>query len=127
MLLKYIVVLELLVSVAFFGLLDASTTTVPKERAPGVRLIWEPLISGATVRPNEVAFVKLPDWPRMVTITPPAVAESVAVRVRVLVEVVGFGEKTADTPLGRPVAESVTPLLKPFCWFTVTLVETLLP
>jgi hypothetical protein len=127
MLLKYTVVLELLVNVAFFAALDASTTTVPKARDPGVRLRSAPLTLGATVRLNVVAFVKLPDVPTMVTMTVPAVADPVADRVSVLLEVVGFGLNPYVTPLGKPVTDSVTLPVKPFCWFTVTVVVTLLP
>ena len=127
MLLKYIVAFELLVRVAFLAALDASTTTVPNERELGVRLMSAPLICGATVRLNVVAFVKLPDVPRMVTTSVPAVAEPVADRVSVLVEVAGFGVKVAVTPLGKPVADSMTLPLKPFCEFTVTVVVALLP
>jgi len=104
MLLKYIVVLELLVSVAFFAALDASTTTVPNARAVGDTLM--PLTCGSTVRLTYAVRVKLPDTPVMVTVAVPKVAEPVAVRVSVLVVVVGFGLNAAVTPFGRPEADS---------------------
>ena len=127
MLLKYIVPLELLVTVAFFAALDASTTTEPNDIDVGVRPMSVPGICGATVRLNEVAFVKPPDVPRIVTMTVPAVAVPVADKVSVLPEVVGFGLNDAVTPLGKPVTESVTLPVKPFCWFTATEVVMLLP
>jgi len=121
------VALPLLLSVAFFALLVAVTTTVPKERAVGDRLMFAPSISGFTVSVNVVEFVKLPDTPVMVTGTVPVAAVALAVRVSVLVEVVGFGTNPVVTPLGRPEADSVTLPLKPPVSVTVMVLVTLLP
>ena len=54
----------------------------------------------------------------MVRLYGPTAAELLAVRVSVLAPVVGFGEKDAVTPLGRPDAESVTLPANPFRGFT---------
>jgi len=43
-----------------------------------------------------------------------------AVSVSTLDPVVGFGEKDAVTPLGRPDAERVTLPANPFCGYTET-------
>jgi len=50
----------------------------------------------------------------MVTLYCPRLAVLLAVSVSVLAPVVGFGEKDAVTPLGRPVAERVTLPVNPF-------------
>jgi len=50
----------------------------------------------------------------------PTTAELLAVRVSVLAPVVGFGEKDAVTPLGRPEAERATLPVNPFCGYTET-------
>ena len=50
----------------------------------------------------------------------PRLAELLAVRVTVLLPFVGFGEKDAVTPLGRPDAERVTLPVNPFNGFTET-------
>jgi hypothetical protein len=56
-----------------------------------------------------VFAVRLPEVPVIVTVVgPPAVAEPLAVSVRVLVPAVGFGLNPAVTPLGRPDAARVT-------------------
>ena len=51
-----------------------------------------------------VVSVKVSEVPVMVTVEVPFVALPAAVRVRVLVVVVGFGENCAETPFGRPGA-----------------------
>ena len=56
-----------------------------------------------------VVAVWLPEVPVMVTLYCPRLAELLAVNVSALLyPVVGFGEKDAVTPLGRPDAERVT-------------------
>src|SRR5215471_12504164 len=57
----------------------------------------------------------------------PVVAVLLAVKVSVLVPVVLVGLKLAETPEGRPDADSATLLLKPFCAFTVMVLVPLLP
>jgi hypothetical protein len=70
-----------------------------------------------------VVSVRLPEVPVIVTVTgPPTVAVPEAVRVSTLVlAVVGLGLKLAVTPLGSPVAASVTPPVNPFAGVTVTV------
>src|SRR6266851_5344241 len=67
-----------------------------------------------TVRVIVVVFVKLPDTPVTVTVTVPVVAVLLAVSVNVLLLAVLPGLNEAVTPLGRPVADKPTLLLKPF-------------
>ena len=74
-----------------------------------------------------VVFVKLPDVPVIVTGTVPVFAVLLAVNVKVLVAVAGFGLNDAVTPLGRPDADKLTPLLKPFCGVTVIVLVPLAP
>ena len=59
-------------------------------------------------------MVKLPDVPVMVTENVPMVAALLAVSVRVLAVLAGFGLKAAVTPLGNPDADKVTSPLNPF-------------
>jgi hypothetical protein len=62
---------------------------------------------------------RLPDLPMIVTETVPVVAVPLAVSVKVLVVVAGFGLNDAVTPLGRPDADKLTLPLNPFCGVTV--------
>jgi hypothetical protein len=66
-----------------------------------------------------VVAVWLPDLPVMVRLYCPRAAELLAVSVRVLlpVEEMGFGDKEAVTPLGRPEAERVTLPVNPYNGF----------
>ena len=63
----------------------------------------------------------------MVTVAVPVVAEPLAVRVSVLVVEAGLGLKAAVTPLGRPEADKLTVLLKPFCGVTVMVLVPAAP
>jgi len=72
-----------------------------------------------TVRRIVVVWLKVPDVdvPLIVTVNVPPAALLLAVNVTVLLVVGGFtviGLNDAVTPLGRPEADKVTPLLKPF-------------
>jgi hypothetical protein len=81
-----------------------------------------------TVSAIVAEWVKLPETPVMVTVAVPVVAVLLAVSVSVLVvAVAGLGLKDAMTPLGRPEAEKVTLLLKPFCGVTVIVLVPLAP
>jgi hypothetical protein len=74
-----------------------------------------------------VVGVKLPDVPVMITaVGPPVVAVPLAVSVRALVVVAGFGLNDAVTPPGRPEAAKFTLPVKPPVGFTV-IVLVLLP
>ncbi len=61
-----------------------------------------------------------PDVPVMVTVYCPSVAVLLAASVRVLLPVVGLGEKVPVTPLGSPEIEKFTLPVKPYCGFTYT-------
>jgi hypothetical protein len=65
--------------------------------------------------------------PVTVTVDVPVAAVALAVSVRALEEVAGFGLKEAVTPVGRPDAESVTFPPKPLIGVIVIVLEPLLP
>ena len=90
--------------------------------ADRVKFTW-----GVTVRETVMVFVKLPEVPVTVTVTVPRVAVPLAVRLNVLVAVVLPGLNDAVTPLGRPEADKVTLLLKPFCGITEMVLAALAP
>jgi hypothetical protein len=71
--------------------------------------------------------VKVADVAVMVTVAGPVVAVLLAVKVSVLVVVAGLVLKEAVTPLGRPEADRVTLLLKPFCGVMVTVLVPVAP
>ena len=79
------------------------------------------------MRETVVVFVKLPDVPVTVTVTDPIAAVLLAVSVNVLVLAVLLGLNDAVTPLGRPEAERLTLLLKPFSGLTVMVLAPLAP
>jgi hypothetical protein len=65
--------------------------------------------AGLTVSANVVLALNAPDVPVIVTVTgPPNVAAPDAVSVNTLEDVAGLVANEAVTPLGRPVAASVT-------------------
>jgi hypothetical protein len=75
-----------------------------------------------------VDAVSDPEVPVIVTVTgPPTVAELAAVSVSTLGPVAGLVPNDAVTPLGNPLAERVTPPLKPFAPVTVIVSVLLLP
>ena len=78
---------------------------------------------------SEIAavFVKLPEVPVTVTGTVPVAAVPLARRVKVLAPVVLPGLNDAVTPLGRPDADKLTLLLKPFWGVTVMVLAPLAP
>lgn len=85
-------------------------------------------VAANTVRVTVVEFVKLPHVPVIVTVALfTVVAVLVAVSVSVLEVVAGFGLKDAVTPLGRPDADKVTLLAKPFCGVTLIVLVPLAP
>jgi hypothetical protein len=63
----------------------------------------------------------------MATLYCPRLAELLAVSAMVLLPFVGFGEKDAVTPLGRPEAERVTLPVNPFWGYTEALVVPEVP
>ena len=72
-------------------------------------------------------MVKLPEVPVMVTVNVPVAAAPLAVSVKVLKVLVLLGLNDAVTPLGRPDADKLTLLLKPFCGVTVMVLAPLAP
>jgi hypothetical protein len=74
-----------------------------------------------------VLLVKLPDAPVIVTVTVPVVAVLLAVSVNVLVPAVLVGLNDAVTPPGRPDADKLTLLLKPFSGVTVIVLVPVAP
>jgi hypothetical protein len=82
---------------------------------------------GFTVTETVAVWVKPPTVPVTVTVAVPVVAVFVAVSVMVLEPVAGFGVKDAVTPVGSPEADKLTPLVKPLCGVTVTLLVPLDP
>jgi hypothetical protein len=84
-------------------------------------------VTPRTVREITTVLVKLPEVPLMVTVTVPVVAVLLAVSVKVLEVLALLGLNDAVTPLGKPVAERLTVLLKPFCGVTVMVLVALAP
>ena len=85
---------------------------------PRLRLAAEIVKDGAAMVRAKVAVpVRAPDFPVIVTLYCPRLTELLAVSVSKLDPVVGFGEKDAVTPLGRPEAERVTLPVNPFMGF----------
>src|SRR5256885_1897553 len=81
-----------------------------------------------TVSESVVTLVKLPEVPVTVIVLVPSAALLLAVNVNVLVFVVaGLGLNAAVTPLGRPDADKLTALLKPFHGVITTSVLPLDP
>ena len=74
-----------------------------------------------------VVLAKPPQVPVIVSEAVPDVAVLLAVSVNVLVLVVLLGLKDAVTPVGRPEADKLTLLLKPFCRLTVTVLAPVAP
>ena len=72
-------------------------------------------------------FVKVLDEPVTVTVTVPVAAVLLDASVNVLVVAVLLGLNDAVTPLGRPDADKLTLLLKPFCGLTVMVLAPLVP
>jgi len=80
-----------------------------------------------TVSEIVVALDRLPAKPVTVTVTVPVAAVLLAVRVNVLVLAVLVGLNDAVTPFGKPDADRLTLLLKPFCGLTVMVLVPLAP
>lgn len=71
--------------------------------------------------------LRLPELPVIVTVVVPVVAVAPALRVSVLVLVARLTLYLAETPLGKPNAESVTLLENPFAGLIVIVLVVLLP
>ncbi len=83
--------------------------------------------NGLTVSVMVVVALRVPDVPVIATVVVPVGAASLAVSVRTLLEVAGFGLKAAVTPFGRPDADSVTFPVNPFTGVIVIVLVPLLP
>jgi len=112
-----------LVSVIVFTEALLPTMVRGKTSEVGDSFTFAPLMVMVTV----VVWLKLPDVPVIVITFEPAAADALAVRVNVLVEVVGFGLNAAVTPLGNPEAANVTLPLKPFEGTTAMVLVPLVP
>lgn len=77
------------------------------------------LAASVTVSARVVELVRLPEVPVIVTVTVPVVAVPLAVNVNVLDVLALAGLKEAVTPDGKPEADKLTTLLKPFRGATV--------
>ena len=75
----------------------------------------------------EAVLVNVLDVPVMVTLTTPMAAVLLAVNVNVLAFVALAGLNEAVTPAGRPDADRLTLLLKPFSGLTVIVLAPPLP
>ncbi len=80
-----------------------------------------------TVRAIVVEAVRLPDVPVTVTVEVPVADMLLAASVRTLEPTAGFVAKVAVTPLGSPVAASVTLPLNPLLPLTVMVSVALFP
>ena len=80
-----------------------------------------------TVSETVVLLLKVPDAPVTVTENVPGVAVLPAVSVRVLDAVAGFALNEAVTPAGKPEADKLTLLPKPFCGVTLIVLAPLAP
>jgi hypothetical protein len=63
----------------------------------------------------------------METLAFPGVAVLLVTSVNVVVPEAGFGEKDAVTPLGSPDAAKFTLPVNPYCGYTVSVAEAVLP
>ena len=125
--LMFRVPVPLLVTVTGFAALVAPSTTLPHASEVAESVTTGPPDAAVTVRPTVVVCVRLPDTPVIVTVDVPVAAEVLAVRVKVLVEVVGFVLNPEVTPLGRVEVDKVTLPVKPSTEVTVIVLVPLLP
>jgi hypothetical protein len=88
------------------AVLPCPMLTVPKPESVKVGV--------KTARVTVVVFVRLPDVPVMVNVLVAMLAELLAVNVRVLSPVVGFGENEPVTPAGNPETARLTLPEKPY-------------
>ncbi len=116
-----------LVTVTTFVVPVPPTAIFPHLSEVGVKVTVGPPWLDVTVRPTVVVWVMLPETPVTVTVEDPMAALALAVNVRLLVVVVGFGLNPAVTPEGRPDALRVTLPVKPSAGVTVMVVEAVLP
>jgi hypothetical protein len=82
-----------------------------------VRVVDVIACAAPTVSASGVVSIRVPEVPVIVTVASPVAAALLAVSVRVLEPLVGFGENDAVTPLGRPDAARLTLPVNPY-WGT---------
>jgi len=82
---------------------------------------------GTTVRETVVLCDNAPDAPVTVMVNVPSGAALLVVSVSVLALVVLPGLNAADTPMGRPEAERLTPPLNPFKGLTLMVLVPFAP
>ena len=83
--------------------------------------------AAVTVSETVVEAVNVPEVPLILTVVVPVAAALLAVNVSTLEPVAGLVPKLAVTPLGKPVAVSVTLPVKPFAGVTVTVSVAVVP
>ena len=83
--------------------------------------------AAVTVSERVVLCDNAPEVPVMFMVTVPRLAVVLAVRVSVLVVAVLVGLNAAVTPVGRPVAERLTPPVNPFSGLTVMVLAPFAP
>jgi hypothetical protein len=88
---------------------------------------WSVKDGARTCTGNVTVWVREPLVPVMVAFVVPSAVVLLAVSIRLLFPVVGFGLKDAVTPLGRPDTASFTLPVNPFSGFTPTLSMTDVP
>src|ERR1700743_1978 len=86
-------------------------------KAPGPEMVK---VGAYTPSARVAEADRLPEVPVMVKVLAPRAAPLLADRVRVVVFVVGLGEKLPATPLGKPVTVKFTFPLNPYAGDTLT-------
>ena len=86
---------------------------VPTVCAAGVEKLIDCALGACTVSAIVVDAVSAPEVPVTVTLASPVVAPLAAVRVNTCVPLTLPGANDAETPIGKPVAASVTAPVKP--------------
>ena len=109
---------------AYFALPVVDTVPTSRSYQPEGMLGFK---GGRIERLIVVFFVSEPALPVTVTVKVPMLAAPLALNVTVLVLLVLVGLNDAVTPLGKPEADKLTLLLKPFCGVTVIVLVPLPP
>jgi len=84
-------------------------------------------LAANTAKLTVVELDRVPDVPVTVSVVVPVGATLLAISVRVLEAVAGFGLNKAVTPPGRPETDKLTLLLNPFCGVMLMVLATLAP
>ena len=99
------------VNVPLLKLALPATPTAPisLSNQPGAKAL-----AASTVKPMLYELTTAPDVPVTASVTVPVAATLLAINVRVLEVLAGFGLNTAVTPLGSPDTDNVTFPVNPF-------------